>query len=207
MHKLDPLLLTRGLTVTAPRAMSVRSFLLLACVSLTGCQTIVSIDPVVPDSLAAVDPRLAGVWREADSSDTSAFRLSRDTSSTYIYSETTARDTILRVKLGRLGHRWVLDVSPNQDGIDDVFRVAGHILVVVDLNEDRMMLWKLKTDSVEQFLRDRRLPLSYLRVPGGDGRDIVITAPMAELREAFARYVDLPGVLDTLVDLRRLAPP
>lgn len=172
---------------------------MLTCWALAGCQTVVSMNPIVPDSAAVADPRLVGRW--LDPSDSSHIVVTLEGRSTYIVrAEGNRPEPVWQAHLGRQGGWWLLDVSPRESGLKDLL-IPAHLLFLVEFGDQQLRLLYPQGDSLARYLHDGRLSLPYHTLPQGD---IVLTASTQQLTSALVGYLERTGVLETLV-LRPLA--
>lgn len=172
-----------------------RYALILACWALAGCQTVVSTNPILPDSAAVADPRLLGTWLNVSDSSRAVVTLAgaRD----YLIALTERNDSaVFRARLGRQGPRWVLDASPRESGVKDDWLIPGHVLAVLEFDDQQLRLLYPRGDSLKRHLDDGRLRLPYLTLANGD---IVLTASTQQLTSSLSGYLEWPGVLDTTV--------
>jgi hypothetical protein len=176
--------------------------LLLACWALAGCQTVVTTNPIVPDSAAVADPRLLGTWL-----DSSRLVVTQGGPRDYLIAERGTRNdsvVVYRGRLGRQGPRWLLDVSPSQSGVEDLL-IPGHMLFVLEFGDQEVRFLVPRADSLQRHLEDGRLRLPFLTLDLTLTKlhDIVVTASTQQLTSSLSGYLARPGVLDTVV-LQRL---
>src|SRR5436190_1702320 len=116
---------------------------LAAAMLLTGCTSLVSLNPFFTDEEAVADPALAGVWTREDT--TFAIKLEDKTYSiTYIEKSTAMK---FEARMIRVGDAKLLDLVPVND---DPFVVPVHSLVRV-WTEGATLRWTfLETDWLKE---------------------------------------------------------
>lgn len=169
--------------------------------ALTGC--VLSIDPVVPDSMAIFDPRLIGSWQEEDGTTRATVR--RAEGNTYHIDYVSGRDTSRYVaRLGRLGEQMVLDVRyrPSQDDgrSDDDLMVAGHLLLSVDIGTDMLRTRLIDSDTLGTAIRNGVVPLPATR----SDKNLVLLGTTPQLRAALQPYLSRPGAWDDPATWKRV---
>lgn len=166
----------------------------LIAVMFAGC--VLSVAPVVPESQAVFDERLLGIWQPADG-DARAV-ITRSGASAYEIMFTEEGDTTyLEARFGSLGGRDVLDVqpAPGDSDISDTYGMLllpGHLLFVIDLEEDEMTTAFLDPDSLEVALQGSGI---ILPSEGGEER-LILTGGPEDLREALGAYLEAGGALE-----------
>jgi hypothetical protein len=176
--------------------------LLAACAPLT-------VAPIVEAGEAVDVPGIAGRWvgEEGDTTTVTAVRAGEYTLS---FSDKNERATRFQARLGRLGDRLVMDVYAQLEkneaaGLTETLLgtvIPGHLLVVLELQGDRMRAAMLSEDSLKSALRTGVLRTPSLDLDG----TVVLTAPHDSLRAALAKYLDRPGVLGEWGEATRVAP-
>lgn len=161
---------------------------------LTGC--VLSVDPVVAETEATIDPRLLGTWEGDD--ETERVVVSRGEGNAYVI-ETTSDDgdTVqLAARLGRLGERLVLDVwpAPEDDKLLGPYRdllIPGHLLYVLEVEADELRVAQLVPDSLLAALQAGEVRLTHTRV----GDSVVLHGTTQQLRAELAGYLARPGAI------------
>jgi hypothetical protein len=169
--------------------------------ALSGCRTVVTVNPVVTDSTSIADPRMLGTW--VSSTDTASAVVTQQAPRQYlVYSLDSDEAVLYHGRLGRLGNHLVLDLT-TREGLHDLM-IPGHVMLVLEFGDRRVRLLYPQPDSLKRYLERGDLALPYTEVAKGD---IVITATTEQLRTALTGYLDRPGVLDTIATLFRPRPP
>ena len=168
--------------------------ILTCAITLGAC--VVSIDPIVEETGATFDERLLGAWDEVSGSDRAC--VSRASVSTYAIEYRSDGEVFsLEGRLGELGGRSVLDIwpTPHDGELPDIYAelmVAGHLLVVVEIEPDEIQMAPLEPDLLLEGLRTEQPRLAY----GQSEDQLVLYGTTEELRAALGPYLTLPGALD-----------
>lgn len=189
--------------------MSVRSGICsLVCLCLlTGCTVMGSVAPIVSESDALFDQRLVGTWAASDGSEAAAF--TRDSASGYeiVYTDDQGKVGRFEGRLGRVGGRLVLDMSPVTMELDvaDVygaFLLPLHTPIFID-SIGETLVWRVpEPDSLKAlFGRSPRVAAHELR-----GDLIVLTAGSPEVRRVVADVARRPGFLSEAETWMRRRP-
>jgi hypothetical protein len=103
------------------------SLVLAGAITLTGCSTLVSLNPFVTDEQAVMDPALVGLWTDHEGKET--YRISQDGTGYGIrYSSDSSDSYQFKARLMVVGDLRILDlVSANEDA----FQLAVHTPVRV----------------------------------------------------------------------------
>ena len=178
------------------------SWSLAAMLAFGGCAA-KSFAPVVDKQDRVVDPRLVGTWHSDDQQ--SVVIEERDSDYAIRYTENDGKAGSFDARLGRLGNRWILDLSPAGSSVataSDAYKallLPLHTFVIIDAIGARMEASLVKSDSLEAYLAREPTAVGHTKVDDG----LVLTAPTPELRAFLERYVNRPGVLDPAVWTRQ----
>lgn len=167
---------------------------ILSTFLLIGCA--VSINPIVPESAATLDPRLIGTWRNLSGSEwatvTPAGR------NTYAIEITSRKGKTGRfsARLGRLSEYLVLDVwpAPRKGELPDPYSdllISGHLFLILDIGRDELSIATLEPESLLAALRSGKVNLLYKE----SKNELIFQAPTEELRSALGPYLAQPGAL------------
>ena len=185
---------------TMPRLISVLGLVVVA----TGC--VLSVDPVIPESGAAFDPRLIGAWQETPGSDFAV--ITPKGPGGYAIQYTTAgRTGAFEARLGRLGDRLVLDVwpTPGEKDLPEPYGsvvIAGHALFSLDVTTDEIRLSPLDPDAMLKALRAGDLRLDY----SSSADRLVLLSATSPLRAEMTKYLARPGAFGESSTWRRATP-
>ena len=169
-------------------------------VVLGGC--VMSIEPVVAGPDATFDARLVGEWEEVGGSDRAV--VTRGTGDTYLIDYTDGETGRFEGRLGRLGDRWILDVSPApRDGeVSEPYKemlIPAHMIFAIDIATDTVRMAGIVGDSLVAALRTGRLRLAHARI----GDRLVLQGTTAELRAALGPLLARPGMVEPPSAFRR----
>jgi hypothetical protein len=176
--------------------------LVSAVLALGGCMA-KSLAPAVDKQDRVVDGRLVGTWLTEDKE--SAVIESRDSDYVVSYTDKDGKLGSFDARLGRLGSRWVLDLSPQGSAVvaaSDAYKallLPAHTFLLFDSIGARIRVSGLKPDSLEAYLERQPTAVAHVKVED----DVVLSAPTAELRVFLERYVNRPGVLEPEVWTKR----
>jgi hypothetical protein len=114
--------------------------ILALAIFMSGC--VLSVEPVISESVATFDPRLLGSWEENSGSDRAV--VSRAAENEYAIEYTSdGKVSRFQARLGRLGGRTVLDVwpAPRDSDLPQPYAdlmVVGHLLLALDVGTDEI---------------------------------------------------------------------
>ncbi len=181
---------------------------LLLAPFVAGCVVVHSIQPVVADSAAALDERLLGSWVTVDDTGhpESATLARAESGYTILYVGDHGDSSRFNGRLGRIGGRWILDLSPGGESLEMArrwgsFMLPTHLALVLDIREPEVDVAVLQGDSVLAGLHTGRLRMTYFELPNGD---VVLTGSSAELAAGLAEYLAWPGGLGPIGTWRRI---
>jgi hypothetical protein len=193
----------RAFPILQPAAVSTIAALSLA---LTAC--VLSIEPVIPESESTFEPALLGTWALGGAADTAV--VGRDGKSGYLidYTDGEGERGQFEGRVGRLGGRMLLEVTPTaldldaSDGYTSLF-LPGRLLFVVMVRDGEILTTQLRDDSLKVMLRRGELVTPYLDGvdDAGDGSGhLLLTGTSSQLRTWLEQYLERSGVLaDTAV--------
>lgn len=169
---------------------------------LGGC--VMSTDAVIADSVATLDDRLLGTWKEQDGEDSAV--VTRDSGNAYVIAYSSALGTgTFAGRLGRLGERLVMDFSPSprKNELPQAYAnylLPVHVLLTVDFDRDSLRIATLDCDSLRAALQAGRVRLGY-----GEVRNrVMLHATGDEFRSEIGSYLDRPGSLTQQATWRRV---
>ena len=177
--------------------MTIRTLILisgLACSFLvSGC--VLSVNPIIAESDAVVDPRLLGSWEEISGSDRA--NISRGTANNYEIEYTSeGRTGRFEARLGNLaGHR-ILDVwpAPRKGDLPDPYAnilLAGHLQLFLNVGAIEVAVTPLDPDSLLKVLQSNQVRLPYRQ----SKEEFILTGTTEELREGLDPYLARPTAL------------
>ena len=158
---------------------------------LSGC--VLSVEPVIPESAATLDQRLLGVWEEVAGTDRASVSRAAENRHAIEYTSD-GKVSRFEARLGQLGKRTVLDVWPirrDSDLPDASLLVAGHFLLVLDIDSDQIRVATLEPDSLLAVSRAGGMRASRV----GSENQLILQGATEELRSALGLYLARPGAL------------
>jgi hypothetical protein len=167
-----------------------------------GC--VLSTDAVIADSVATLDDRLLGTWKEHDGEDSAV--VTRDSGNAYRIAYSSALGTgTFAGRLGRLGGRTVMDFSPTPRKSElpeayENYLLPLHVLLTVDLAADTLRIATLDCDSLRAALQAGRVRLGY----GEVGNRVMLFATGEQFRQAIAPHLTAPGSLTRQATWRKV---
>lgn len=171
-------------------------------VLLGGC--VMSTDAVIVDSLATLDDRLLGTWKDQDGGDSAV--VTRDSGNAYViaYSSSLGTGTFAG-RLGRLGEQLVMDFSPTPRRREvpepyENYLLPMHVLLTIDLRSDTLRIATLDCDSLRLALLSGQVQLGYAEVRNR----VMLHATGEQLRRAIGPYLTRPGSLTQQATWRRV---
>ena len=168
--------------------------LALACaVTLTGCSSLVSLNPFVTDEQAVMDPTLLGIWTNQDGKETYWVRQD-GTGYNIRYLPDSSDAYQFKARLMVADDVNLLDlVSANEDP----FQIAVHTPVRVWIEGSTLRIALLQSDWLKKQAAQQ--------LPTAPTKDrILITAPSEAVRNFFAKIGADPKACDEPEVLRRL---
>lgn len=191
--QLDRHLVSMGI-VSSIRAMGKLGGMLAFSALLAGC--VISVDHVVPESEATLDPRLLGRWAEVSGPDRAVISRAAGRDYALEYSSSDGNVSRFGARLGRQGEYAVLDVWPVPGEADlavsyrDLL-IGGHVLLALDIGADEIRGTLLEPDSMLAALRSGELRLAH-----SSSRDrLVLQGTTEQLRSALGPYLGRTGAL------------
>ncbi len=145
---------------------------------MTGCSSLVSLNPFVSDQEAVIDPALIGVWDTGDDGGLLVIRQSGN-HYTILYSENSSA-LKFEARLFRAGDAELLDLVP---GSDDGFSIPVHTLVRVWPGQSELRWAFLESDWLKQ-----QAVQQLASQPAGDRT--LLTAPGAAVRSLLGKLGD-----------------
>ncbi len=169
------------------------SLALAGALALTGCSSLISLNPFVTAEQAVMDPAMLGVWTNPDGKE--IYWIRQDgTGYTIRYVTDSADAYEFKARLMVAGDVRILDLSPANE---DPFQVAVHTAVRVWLEDNTLRLATLETDWLKEQA-GRQLST----VPAKDRT--LITAPGDTVRTFLAKAGSDPRANDEPEALHRV---
>jgi hypothetical protein len=169
---------------------------------LGGC--VMSTDAVIADSVAMLDDRLLGTWKEQDGEDSAV--VTRDSGNAYVIAYSSALGTgTFAGRLGHLGERLVLDFSPRprKKEVPEAYAnylLPVHVLLTVEFQHDGLRIATLDCDSLRAALQAGRIRLDY----GEVHNRVMLHASGDAFRAQIGPYLARPGSLTQQATWRRV---
>ncbi len=169
--------------------------LLATVLPLGGCM-VKSTTPVVDAKNRVFDARLVGTWQSDDGKQT-AVVTAQDSGYLVLYTDERGKTGRFDASLGRLGRERVLDLVPDDEGLESSDSYKGmllplHTFLLIDSIGTEITARSILADSVKAYLE--RDPAAIAHVKAED--DVILTAATDELRAFFETFAARPGVLD-----------
>ena len=144
---------------------------------MSGCSSLVSLNPFVSDEEAVISPLLTGVWNTGENDGLVVIRQS-GTHYTILYAEDNSKTLQFEGRLIRAGEAELLDLVPN---VDNGFSIPVHTLVRV---------WPGQAELRWAFLESDWLKQQAVRqlASQASGDRTLLTAPGAAVRGLLAKY-------------------
>jgi hypothetical protein len=154
--------------------------LVVSAMASSGC-LILGLNRFADDASVTFDPRLVGVWRDADDgvavtiekSDWQSYRLS------YVHPIATGQ---LTGYLFKLGDATFVDLMPVRGQDPGVFTIAAHTLVRVEMADETLTVSPLSYDWFARALEARTAPAD-LAIVRNERDQLVVTTDSAHVRE------------------------
>jgi hypothetical protein len=164
----------------------------MLAVALAGCEMVVSVEPIVPESEAIVDARLPGTWEDPEHQDRWVVRAAGDGEAAYLVDGKPAR-------LGRLGEYLVLEFAAG-DAVPGELNLPIQLPVILEFVPDGLRFKVLDRTSLYEFLQARQSDLAYRLQPRSVPPDgyyhLVLYDSTARVRAELAAYLAQPGLLE-----------
>ncbi|HEY1206473.1 MAG: hypothetical protein ABSH46_21360 [Bryobacteraceae bacterium] len=169
----------------------------LACVlPMTGCITL-SLYPLYTAKDVVTDLPLEGKWMDSDKKEVWEIRRAGDA---YVATDPTdEKSEPIEVRLVRLGERHFLDFTSNQT---PSLAIAAHLFSKVWMTGDELHIQTVDDDWLAKKARDSGLAFAEL-----PDKDVLVTAPTADLQKLVLRYADDASAFKEAVTLHRVTPP
>ena len=144
---------------------------------MTGCSSLVSLNPFVSDEESVISPALAGVWKTGEDDGLVVIRQS-GTHYTILYTENSSTTLKFEGRLFRAGDAELLDLVPSSD---DGFSIPVHTVVRVWPGQSELRWAFLESDWLKQ-----QAVRQLASQPAGDRT--LLTAPGAVVHSLLAKY-------------------
>ena len=176
---------------------------------LTAC--VISIEPVIPASDSVYEPALIGTWVDDDGGETATIGDAGDGGYLIDYVDTEGKRGQFAGRLGWLGDRLLLEVTPvlpdagASDGYEALI-LPARAQFVVAIEEGELRVQALDLDTVRDILRGDVTSTPHLADAQGSDAEIVLTGTTTELRAWLSRSLHVPGALADSGVWRRARP-
>jgi len=185
-----------------------RTALALAAVALSltaaGCEPVPSINPLVPEGQAAVEPALAGTWRSLDPEEKEVllrFEPAEEGSFKITYTAEEGKSSLLEGRLMRLEDRLYLDAYPSADRAEELFAreaffpvIPVHTFYRIEIAEDRLRLSWLDDTKLREQLKQGKVDVAHETIqPPGWGTYLVLTASTRDLQALVRAHPEVFG--------------
>jgi len=184
---------------------------------LGGCESVVSVEPVVPESEAILDARLVGTWEHpetgqwvimpAGEGEAAYFVRGRPARKFYVRHE--IRELCCPVsgklaRLGRIGDTLVLELLPGEPA-PGTLTLPGHFLVILEFVPEGLRFETLGGTDLYKFLRARQSDLGYRLQPwNSSNTDLVLYDTTDRVRAELAEYLQQWDGLEDAPTLARV---
>ena len=176
---------------------------------LTAC--VISIEPVIPESDSVFEPALIGTWVADDGGETATIGDAGDGGYLIDYVDAEGKRGQFAGRLGWLGDRLLLEVTPvlpdagASDGYEALI-LPARAQFVVAIDEGELRAQALDVDSVRDMLRSDGPTTPHLANASGADADVVLTGTTTEIRTWLSHYLQVPGALADSGVWRRVRP-
>jgi hypothetical protein len=166
----------------------------LACtLPMTGCLTL-SVYPLYTAKDLVTDPRIEGKWAAEDDNTVWEFHNHGDAYLATCPSDKTSEPVEMR--LVQLGEQRFLDLTAHDT---PSLAVAGHMFGKISIAGEELSIQLMASSWLEKKVREAGLPSLELT-----DRDLLLTAPTADLQKFVLRYAADPDAFEKAVKLRRM---
>jgi putative membrane protein len=169
---------------------------------LAGCESVVSVEPVVPESEAILDDRLVGTWEHPETGqwvimpagEGEAAYFVRGQPARKFYVRHDIRELCCPVngklaRLGRVGDTLVLELLPGEPA-PGTLTLPGHFLVILEFVPEGLRFETLSGTGLHNFLRARQSDLGYKLQPWTSSyNDLVLYDTTDRVRAELAEYL------------------
>jgi hypothetical protein len=170
----------------APRAVALRAAVVASALLSNAC-LVLALQPVYDDSSVVVEDKLLGQWENAD--DQTRLTIERGEWRSYRIAYTERGSTrTLNANLTTIGDALFADVTEMRGADPGPYLIPVHGIFRVTLHDDELAIVPLDFDWFTRAVTDKRRGLPALAID--DRRNVIMTAPTAELRRWLARAPD-----------------
>jgi hypothetical protein len=167
--------------------------LILACiVPMTGCLTL-AVYPLYTAADLVADLPIEGTWTDAEAKEVWEIRKNGDAYS--IVCTTDSKSEPVEARLLRLGEQRFLDLTAKDT---PSLAVAGHFFARVRMSKEELEVQLMDSGWLEG--KARETGLASLDLPD---KELLLTAPTAELRKFVLRYAGDPGAFEKVTSFHR----
>jgi len=174
---------------------------------LTGCMS--SRNPLFPENAkeVAFDPALLGKWQDVTDSDETIYQIARLDENAYAISyedhgrPKTATMQLLKVRAFSLLDICFLDEKGGGDAGSSERYFTRHWFAKIRTEPDTVHFAEMGSNWLKERILATGKPAHE---QGGDGKELVLTAPSAELRKTLLPYLDHPEAFEDENEFRRV---
>jgi hypothetical protein len=142
---------------------------LAGLLTMTGCSSVVSLQPFVPEKESITDPALPGTWTDAEGKDTYVVRQSGD-AYTITYVEKSGTAYQFNARLWKCGDAMLLDLVSTSEA---PFHLPVHFAMRVWIERDSLRIAYLDSDWF------KKLAAEQLATQKVDDRLVITATPVA----------------------------
>jgi len=155
------------------------------CILLTGCE-ILSLQPLYLEKDTTVEPAVVGRWKTAD--DNTVWRVTEPKPGHYSVVEEGKAGGHLEARLTRLGKVLFADFQPVEM---EACQIPGHLFARVQVNGSTM---RIAWVDFQGLVRQSGRPAfpAHQFAGNGDKKNMVLTAPVSDLRAYLEKTATLP---------------
>jgi len=118
---------------------------------LTGCSSLISLNPFITDAQATTDARLAGTWKHPNADDKDSFTIEQKGSRYIVKFTDKSETTTLEGRVARIGDQEYMDLI---DTDDNPFVVPVHMLIRIWMSDGRLQWAFLDSNWLRDQVRD-----------------------------------------------------
>ena len=168
--------------------------------ALLGSACVYQVDTAIPDGESRFDPALIGTW--VTEADTATISAGRHGAYRIEYRDDQGDTVRLEGRLGKLGERTILEVTPLLAGDESGDWPVGRLLLVLTINGTEARTQLLNAATMRAAVARDPAGLPYIR----RGDNVILTAPSAQLMPSLRAFIGRPGALDDPATWKRIAP-
>ncbi|MGH9789128.1 MAG: hypothetical protein ACRD4U_10545, partial [Candidatus Acidiferrales bacterium] len=137
----------------------------------SGCEPVLSINPLVDENRAVSEPALAGTWRSPEPNEDDGFlrfEPAGNGSFRITYDAGEGKSSLFDGRLVRLEEGLFLDAYPSAERRDELFAreaffpvIPGHAFYRIEVNGDRLHLSWLDDDRLKEQLSQGKVTIAH----------------------------------------------